>query len=60
MDASRSHFFFDNVGVSGTRRHGVSEALSLAATEAMIESPEHEGLFSFFNFLWFFCLCTLE
>ena len=29
-------FFCDNVAVSGTRRHGVSEALSLAATEAMI------------------------
>ena len=39
---------FDNVAVSGTRRHGVSEALSLAATEGMIESPEHEGLSKFF------------
>ena len=45
---------FDNVVVGGTRRHGASEALSLAATEAMIESPEHGGLsiltFEFFCF----------
>ena len=32
---------FDNIAVSGTRRHGVSEALPSAATNAMIESPEH-------------------
>ena len=45
---------FDNVAVSGTRRHGVSEALSLAATEGMIESPEHEGLSNFFLFFDYF------
>ena len=58
---------FDNVAVSGTRRHGVSEALSLAATEAMIESPEHEeGLLLFlfdyffiFIFIFIFFGCTL-
>ena len=32
---------FDNITVNGTRRHGASEALPSAATNAMVESPEH-------------------
>ena len=34
----------DNNTVSGTRRHGVSEALPSAATNVMIESPEHRRI----------------